>query len=208
MVAGTVREAAGHLAKAFRDNLSPSPVHLPGLAHLCPSTHSLFNAFANADPAPKRQQAITPKLLRTMHTLASLEFREAHDNPAAIAADLAILGFFFAMRSYENTAAPQPGLTKTVDMLDIVFLDKDHRETPQDHPGISLAIYVTLLLSHQKNRDKGARPTQRRTDDPVLCPVRRAASLIERIRRLVLGFLRSTTINAYLHQTSQGLVTL
>jgi hypothetical protein len=208
MVAGYVRQAASHLAKTFRDHLQPSPVHLPGLAQLRPSTHSLFSAFANADPAPKRQRAITPKLLRVMCTLAGLEFRETHDSHAAIAADLAILGFFFAMRSCENTATPQPGLTKTVDMLGVVFLDKDHRETPQDHPGISLAAYVTLLFADQKNRDKNARRTQKRTDDPVLCPVRRAASLSERIRCLVVGFLGSTTINTYTHQSSQGLVSL
>jgi hypothetical protein len=193
MVASTVREAAGHLAKAFRDNLEPSPVHLPGSAQLRPATRALFNAFSNADPAPKRQRAITPKLLRAMYTLAGLEFEETRDNPAAISTDLAILGFFFAMRSCENTTTPQPGLTKTV---------------PQDHPGISQAVYVTLRFADQKNRDKDARRTQRRTDDPVLCPVRRAASLIGRIRRLVPAFAGSTTINSYTHQTNQGPVTL
>jgi hypothetical protein len=231
MVAGSVRQAASHLAKAFRDHLQPSPLHLPGSAQLRPSTHSLFSAFANADLAPNRQRAITPKLLRAMCTLAGLEFRETHDSPAAAAADLAILSFFFAtMRLCENAAAPQPGLTKTkkklgflfylrlhesthltktVDMLGVVFLDKDHRETPQDHPGISLAACVTLLFAGQKNRDKNARRTQKRTNDPVLCPVRRAASPIERIRRLVVGFLGSTTIiNTHTHQSSQGLVSL
>jgi hypothetical protein len=143
-----------------------------------------------------------------MFTLAGLAFRETHDTTVAIAADLAILGFFFAMRSCENTTTPKPGLTKTVDMVGVIFLDDDHREIPQDHPGIALAVYVTLLFADQKNRDKNARRTQKRTDDPVLCPVRRAASLIERIRRLVPGFSGSTTINSYAHQTSEGLVTL
>jgi hypothetical protein len=94
MVTGSVRQAASHLAKAFRDHLQSSPVHLPGSAQFRPSTHFIFSTFANADPAPKRQGAITPKLLRAMHTLAGLEFRETHDSPAAAAADLAILGFF------------------------------------------------------------------------------------------------------------------
>jgi hypothetical protein len=138
-----------------------------------------------------------------MHTLAGLEFRGTHDSPAAAAADLAIHGFFFAMRSCENAAAPQPGLTKTVDVLGVVFLDKDHRETPQDHPGMSLAACVTLLFADQKKHDKNARGrTQKRTNDPVLCPVRRAASLIERIRCLVVSFLGSTTINTHTHPSS------
>jgi hypothetical protein len=143
-----------------------------------------------------------------MCTVAGPEFEETHDSLAAAATDLATLGFFFAMRSCENATAPQPGLTKTVDMLGVLFLDKDHRETPQDHPGISLAVCVTLLFADQKNRDKDARRTQRLTDDPVLCPVRRAASLIERIRRLAPVFLGSTTINSCTHQASQGPVTL
>jgi hypothetical protein len=149
--------------------------------------------------------------MRAMLTLAGLEFRETHDSPVAVAADfLAILGFFFAMRSCENaTAPPQPGLTKTVDLLGVIFLlDKDHRETPQDHPGISLAAWVTLLFANQKNRNKNPRRTQKRTGDPVLCPVCRAASPIEGIRRFVVGFLGSATINAHTHQSCQGLVTL
>jgi hypothetical protein len=121
---------------------------------------------------------------------------------------LAILGLFFAMRSCENTTTPKPGRTKTIDMTGVIFLDKDKREIPQDHPGIALAVYVTLLFADQKNRHKNARRTQKRTDDPVLCPVRRAASLIERIRRLVPGFLGSTTINTYMHRAKEGLVKL
>ena len=77
-----------------------------------------------------------------------------------------------------------------------------------DHPGLSLAAYVTLLFADQKNRDKNARRTQKRTHDLVLCPVRRAASLIERIRRLVPNFSGATTINTYTHQSRTGPVTL
>jgi hypothetical protein len=143
-----------------------------------------------------------------MFTLAGLEFQETRDTPAAIAADLATLGFFFAMRSCENAATPKPGRTKTVDVVGVVFLDRDHREIPQDHPGVALAVCVALLFADQKNRDKNARRTQKRTDDPVLCPVRRAASLIERVRRLVPGFSGSTAINTCAHQNSNGPVTL
>jgi hypothetical protein len=208
MVAGTLREATSHLATAFRHNLEPSPFHVAGSSQLLPATRSLFKAFANADPAPKRQRAITPKLLRGMYTLAGLEFEVTRDTPAAIATDLAILGLFFAMRSCENTTTPKPGRTKIVDMIGVIFLDSDKREIPQNHPGISLAAHVTLLFADQKNRDKNARRTQKRTDDPVLCPVRRAASLIERIRRLVPGFSGSTTINTYMHKAREGLVQL
>ena len=36
MVAGTFRQATGHLAAAFRRNLKPSPIHIKGGTHLRP----------------------------------------------------------------------------------------------------------------------------------------------------------------------------
>jgi hypothetical protein len=184
-------------------------LHISGSAQLLPATRSLFNAFANADPATKRQQAITPEPLQGTHTLAGLEFRETRDTPAAIATNLAILGLFFAVRSCENTTTPKPGRTKTADMIGVIFLDKGKREIPQEHPGIALAAHVTLLFADQKDRHKKARRTQKRTDDPVHCPVRRAASLIERIRRLVPVFPGSlTAINTCMHRAKEGLVKL
>jgi hypothetical protein len=39
------------------------------------------------------------------------------------------------------------------------------------------------------------KPTQRRTTDPILCPVKRAASLVERILRRVPNHSAATTIN-------------
>ena len=152
--------------------------------------------------------AITPKLLRGMCTLAGLSLPMTHDLPAAIAADLAVVGLFFAMRSCENTTTPKPGKTKTVDMLGVTFLDREKREIPHDHPGLTLAVFVTFLFADQKNGEKNDRRTQERTDDPVLCPVRRAASLIERIRRLVPEFTGATTINTYVHQSRTKLATL
>ena len=67
-----------------------------------------------------------------------------------------------------------------VDMLGVLtFLDDSKREIPQDHPGLAFAVYVTFLFADQKNGDKNARRAQKRTDNPILCPVLRAASLIE-----------------------------
>ena len=208
MVASTVRKATGHLATAFMHNLKPSPLHIEDSAQLLPSARSLFKAFENVDPAPQRQRVITPKLLQGMYTLAGLTFEVTHDTPPAIAADLAIVGLFFAMRSCENTTTPQPGRTKTVDMRGVTFLDINKREIPQSHLGLAFAVYITLLFADQKNGDKNARRTQKRTNDPVMCPVRRAASLIERIHRLVSGFSGETTINTYAQKSVKGLVTL
>jgi hypothetical protein len=163
VVASTVRQAASNLTTAFRNNLQPSPLHLANSAQLLPSARALFQAFANADPAAKCQHAITPKLLRGMYQLAGLGFPATHDTPAAIAADLAIAGFFFAMQSCENTTTPKPGCTRTVTMDGITFLDPDKREIPQDHPGLEMAAHVTFIFVDQKNKDKNARRSQKRT---------------------------------------------
>ena len=72
--------------------MQPSPMYIEGAAQLLPAARSLFKAFENADPAPKRQRAITPKLLRGMYTLGGLAFEIFHDTPPAIAANLAIVG--------------------------------------------------------------------------------------------------------------------
>jgi hypothetical protein len=77
----------------------------------------------------------------------------------------------------------------------ITFLDPDKREIPQDHPGLEMAAHVTFLFVDQKNKDKNARCSQKRTNNPALCPVRRSASLIQRIRKSVPHFNGSTTMN-------------
>jgi hypothetical protein len=80
-------------------------------------------------------------------------------------------------------------------MSGVTFLDKDKREIPHGHPGLEMAAHVTYLFVDQKNKDKNCRRSQGRTKDPALCPVRRSASLIQRIRRMVPEYNGSTTIN-------------
>jgi hypothetical protein len=190
-----VREAASHLAKAFRVNLKPSPIHLEGSAQLQPFARALFQAFENVDPATKRQRAITPKLLRAMYRLAGVGLELTHDSPLAVIAEVAIAGFFFAMRSCECTTTPTPGRTKTIDMLGMIFRDKSKKEIQQDSAELSQSEYVSYTFVDQKNKEKNDTRSQQRTSDPVLCPVRRSASLVERIRRLVPNHKPTTTMN-------------
>ena len=71
---------------------------------------------------------------------------------------------------------------------------------------------AAFLLTHRstKKGDKSARHTQERADDAVLCPVQRAASLIERACCLVPEFLGSAAISACSHEAChcKGLATL
>jgi hypothetical protein len=130
-----------------------------------------------------------------MYRLAGVTVPVTQDSPAAVIADLSITAFFFAMRSCECTTTPTPGKTKTINMKGIVFRDASKRIIPHASPAIHDAEYVSFTFEDQKNNEKNDTRSQRRTTDEVLCPVRRTASLVARIRRLVPGYSGTTTIN-------------
>jgi hypothetical protein len=96
VVAGTVRTAASSLAAAFRNHIQHSPFHLPGSANMRPTLRALLRAYDNADPAPKRQKCITPKLLRFLFQSTGLATTTLRDSAPAVMADITIAGFFFA----------------------------------------------------------------------------------------------------------------
>ena len=142
MVSGTVQKAAGHVATTFRNHLQPSPFHLKGSTQLCPFARALVQAFNNVDPTAKRQRAITPKLLRGMFRLAGVAVLLTHDLPAAIIAELAIVAFFFAMRSCECAATSTPGKTKTINLAGIMFRDRNKRVVQHTSPDLAESEHV------------------------------------------------------------------
>ena len=113
----------------------------------------------------------------------------------AIMAELFIVAFFFAMRSCECTTTPTPGKTKTIDLLGILYRDCNKQivlpESPDD---LTTAEYVSFTF--EEDQKKNDTRSQRRTNDPVLCPVWRApASLVSRIQRLVPNHSATTPTN-------------
>jgi hypothetical protein len=81
----------------------------------------MFAGFVNVDPPPERQRAITPKLLRYMFQLAGAGKSPTLDLVTYITAELAIVGFFWAMRSCKNVTPPVPGRTRIIRLRNIVF---------------------------------------------------------------------------------------
>ena len=184
VVATTVRDAASSLGATFRNNFEPSPFHLPHGSQLLPSVRSLLKAFENADPPKKIQKAATPKLLRFLFRLAG----DATNNAGAHAqaADITLGGFFYAMRSCEHSNTPKPGKTKLVTLGCIVFRTKDKVVIRHDSPNLlDLGEFVTVKFKDQKNGKKMDMRTQRRTGDPILCPLLRWGSAVQRIIRTV-----------------------
>jgi hypothetical protein len=123
VVAETVRKATGHVAAAIRQRLQSSPFHLPDGETLRSAVTSLLRAFDNLDPAKNRQKAITPKLLWAVYRLSGAGSKRTHDTAQAAAAELEIVGFFFAMFSCKYTTTRTPGKTKVLDIGHIVFRD-------------------------------------------------------------------------------------
>jgi hypothetical protein len=58
-----------------------------------------------------------------------------------------------------------------------------------------MAFYITVIFVSQENHKKMDMGTQRRTADAILCPVKRAALLVERILCLVPNHGTANTIN-------------
>jgi hypothetical protein len=114
-----------------------------------------------------------------------------NNSAQAASAKLAIMAFFFAMRSCEYTTFRDPGRTKTLDVAHVLFCDSRKQIIPQDCD-VADAVYVTVTFVDQKNGDKMDMRTQRRTGDKILCPVLRLHSLISRIRQTVPGHAINT----------------
>ena len=195
MVSGTVREAASHLAASFRSHKLHSPLHIEGTSHLLPEVSNLLHAYSNSDPAPKRQKAITPKLLRAMHQLSGTRTTALRNSPFAIITEIATAGFFFAMRGCEMTTTTVPGRTRRINLDGIVFRSSDHTIIPHRSPRIHDATRVTVTFTFQKTELRNEKRTQHRSQDPLLCPVRSLSSLVNRILATVPSADGSTHIN-------------
>ena len=105
------------------------------------------------------------------------------------------MAYFFAMRLCEFTLTPLPGRTKVIYLRGIVFRVNNNQEVDHRSPSLHLAERVTLTFENQKNGQKMDRRTHQRTGDPILCPIQRIASLVERIYHRVPSASPDTPIN-------------
>ena len=94
---------------------------------------------------------------------------------------VAIMCFFFALRSCEATATPTPGRTQTLTLQHVTFRDCNHQPIPLHQSHSPQVHSVTLRFANQKNGHKGESRTQSRTNDPELCPVRSVSHLVSHI---------------------------
>jgi hypothetical protein len=152
---------------------------------MLPSIRALLRAFDNISPPEARQKAITPKLLRRLWRFSADSTRaDLYDH----AVDLVIGAFFFAMRPCEFVKTPSRGRTRIARLRCLTFRDQRKKVIPHTDPRLTeRAEYVTVVFEDQKNKTKNDARTQRRTGDPILCPVLRFGRAAQRVITTVPG---------------------
>jgi hypothetical protein len=126
-----------------------------------------------ADPAEKRQIAISGSVLREFYRLS----RSAMDKARC---ELFIGTFFFAMRSCEYLSVQGKRKTKLLCIRNIRFF-QGKRLVKHSDPLLYLVSSVSITFEEHKCGSKGNTITHHRTKDPVLCPVKIWTKVVSRI---------------------------
>ena len=179
--------------QAYRLHQLESPIH-DTAGQLEPVLALQLKSYADADLAPRPQQAITVEVVRHM--------RLARDTTQDTAVgQLVVVAFFFAMRSCEHSDVEAQRRTTVVQVRDVTFWKGSERVGLHLTDEIRDADAVSVTFRKQKNRDDGTTITQHKNkDDDELCPVRALGEIVGRIR----GYGEATgknwteaTINAF-----------
>ena len=145
---------------------------------LLPDIAQLLLSFSERDPPTSKQCAVTPHFLRQLHRLSqALPDNNSHQALTQVA----VMSFFFALRSCEAMETPTPGRTQAVTLHNLTFRDAHQQTIPLHDPHITNAQSITICFTTQKNGQKAEKRTQARTNDPELCPVRSIATLVNNI---------------------------
>jgi hypothetical protein len=181
---GAVSDALLHVAQAFTRLGAPDP-RFNAFGQLDSRLTSLYTAWRNADPPPRRVKPIPIQILHHAHHRATHAGTEA----SATIVDLAWLGFFFLLRPGEYCACRTSAPLRLVDIK--LFQGTQcipHLTCPID--ALHLATFVSLTFDTQKNRTRGEVIAHGRSGHPTACPV---ATLIRRITHLRAHAASATT---------------
>ncbi len=88
------------------------------------------------------------------------------------------------MRSCEYSKTPRTEIQKTrpIRPCDITFRRSDGIIIPHDHPNLHLASTLSITFGPQKSETIDETINQYRTADPVLCPCKLWASVVQRLQ--------------------------
>jgi hypothetical protein len=174
LVEGTVRSAISHVVQAFQELGRQNPTKDTD-NKLSILLSRQFRAYRNDDPKEVQQKALPFIVLK------ELAKRQVSELDRAVS-QLTICAGFFAYRSCEYLKVPrrEMKLTKLLCLRNIrLFKDGRLLSTPSD--ALEFADSVAVTFEMQKNEMKHETIIHGRTDDPVLCPVKQWARLVNRI---------------------------
>ena len=174
LVEGTVRSAISHVVQAFQESGRQNPTK-DADNKLSVLLSRQFRAYRNDDRKEVQQKALPFIVLK------ELAKRQVSELDRAVS-QLTICAGFFAYRSCEYLKVPRREMKRTnLLCLRNIRLFKDGRllSTPSD--ALEFADSVAVTFEMQKNEMKHETIIHGRTDDPVLCPVKQWARLVNRI---------------------------
>ena len=116
------------------------------------------------DPVEKKQQPLSPRMLRRI-------LRRASGGRGRLVANLLVGAFFFACRSCEYVRTSGEPRTRIVRVEDIEFMKKEDGAVVVVPPGTKGATAVRITFRWQKNLQKDEAITQHASGDKELCPV-------------------------------------
>ena len=184
---GTVDTALGNIAQTFRFNEHPDPfVDTNGKRHFL--LQQQVQHYKQHDGKSKQMKALPARVIRKIIKDAKTE-KEKH------IADLIGGAFFFACRSCEYCNVPgTERKTKIIEIGNVQFF-KGNRELHHLDKLLHCADSVSVTFVLQKNDSMYETVTQWATGDADgLCPVKRWARLVQRIRSHP-GSSDATTVN-------------
>jgi len=172
---GTIRNSVSFLASSFRENDRPNPTRDED-GELGRLLSRLFRGFKNEDPNPVQQKALPVCILIEIAKMVATEMQRA-------LGQLSIGAFFFACRSCEYVKVPQAEMRRTdcLRLRNLRFF-KDGIELAHNSPFLEFADCVSITFERQKKDERMDTITQLASGDAILCPVRRWAALVRRIR--------------------------
>ena len=176
LVADSCRSALQGVCTAFITEGYPNP-SLDADGKLAFILQRQIRGYRNTDPATRQQKPIPLELLEKMVTRSCTD-------PGLIAFhQLTIFAFFFAMQSCEYLKTKGERRTNPLRMEHLVFR-KDNKIVPHDEPNLELADTITITFEYQKRDLRNDTVTQSRSGKPLICPVRAAAAVIQRLLKM------------------------
>jgi hypothetical protein len=147
-----------------------------------------LRGYKNLDPSSKGQKPIPLNLLQEM------VHRKSSDPGLIAYHQLTIVAYFFAMRSCEYLQTSGEKRTHPLRVRNFVFR-KHNKIVPHDDPDLALADNITITFEYQKRDLRDDSVTQSKSGDFFLCPVRAAATVIQRLQSI--GCNKDTFVYTY-----------